>query len=457
MKRKDTAKTILTYGTNNTFYFAAISQGNLRYVIGIKMTRKYKLYILFLLTITLFTGCARLSVNPGDSSAGQPSKDTISTETSTPSSTAAVTKTPTVTAVPTLSPTPSPTSSPTPTEVPAAVTKEEKAAKILSQMTLNEKVGQMFFVRCIKSQALVDIENYHLGGYILFGDDFKDQTKSSIKSTLSAYQKESKIPMLIGVDEEGGTVNRISRNPAFRKYPFKSPQDLYKEGGFDLITRDTKEKAQLLKSLGINVNLAPVSDVSTDPKDFIYERSFGKNADKTSDYVKTVVNQMNKSGIGSTLKHFPGYGSNVDTHTGIAIDERSYDTFLTSDFLPFIAGIKAGAGSILVSHNIVTSMDKNHPASLSPKVHQLLRDELGFQGVIMTDDLSMDAIKDYTGDEEAAVLAISAGNDLVVATDYAVQIPAVLSAIKSGELTKDRIDEAVTRILLWKLDLGLIK
>jgi beta-N-acetylhexosaminidase len=428
--------------------------------MGVKMTKKFKLYILFLLMLSLFTGCTRLSVNNANPSAGQTSDETKSTETA-PASNNDITKTPNITKTPTAavspSPTPSPTNKPSPAGESATITREEKAAKILSGMTLREKVGQMFFVRCIKEQALTDIAKYHLGGYILFGDDFKKQTKSSLKTTLSGYQKKSKLPMLIGVDEEGGIVNRLSKYSSFRKYPFKSPQDLYKEGGFGLITNDTKEKAALLKSLGINVNLAPVCDVSTDSKDFIFKRSFGKNANKTSDYVKTVVSQMKKSGIGSTLKHFPGYGNNVDTHTGIAIDERSYEVFLTSDFLPFQAGIKAGADSILVSHNVVKSMDKKYPASLSKKVHQILRDKLGFQGVIMTDDLSMDAIKDYTNDKEAAVLAISAGNDLVVATDYEVQIPAVMAAIKSGVLTKDRIDESVTRILLWKLDLGLIK
>ncbi len=278
-----------------------------------------------------------------------------------------------------------------------------------------------------------------------------------MKATITGYQEESKLPLLIGVDEEGGTVNRVSRYPAFRAVPFKSPGDLYKEGGFDLIISDTIEKAKLLKSLGINVNLAPVCDVSTDSKDFIYNRAFGKDAGQTAEYVRTVVNQMNLQGIGSTLKHFPGYGNNVDTHTGIAIDERSYETFEKSDFLPFEAGIESGAGSILVAHNIVKSMDKNYPASLSKKVHAILRNDLGFKGVIMTDDLSMDAIKEYTGDEEAAVQAIIAGNDLVVATDYSVQIPAVITAVKNGTITEDRIDESVIRVLTWKLDLGIIK
>lgn len=324
-------------------------------------------------------------------------------------------------------------------------------------MNLSEKIGQLFFVRLRKSQAIEDIKNYKLGGYILFGEDFKDETKSSILELTTGYQSASAIPMFIGVDEEGGTVNRISKYPAFRITPFKSPMDLYNEGGFDLVRSDTLEKATLLLSLGINVNLAPVCDVSTNPKDFIYPRSFGKSAEDTSSYVKNVVDVMKKNKIGSTLKHFPGYGNNVDTHTGIAIDNRVFNTFETSDFLPFEAGIEAGADSILVSHNIVTCIDKDHPASLSPKVHELLRNYLGFTGVIMTDDLSMDAIKEYTGDNEAAVQALIAGNDLLIATNFEQQIPAVIAAVKDGTLSESRIDESVLRVLSWKYSLGILK
>lgn len=166
---------------------------------------------------------------------------------------------------------------------------------------------------------------------------------------------------------------------------------------------------------------------------------------------------MKQDKIGSVLKHFPGYGSNDDTHTGIATDARKYDQFVNNDFLPFQAGIEAGADSILVSHNIVTSMDKDHPASLSPDVHDIIRDTLGFEGVIMTDDLSMDAIKDYTSNEKAAVQAIKAGNDLLIASDFDTQIPAVLDALKKGTLNEERIDASVTRILVWKLKLGILQ
>ena len=287
--------------------------------------------------------------------------------------------------------------------------------------------------------------------------NFEGQTPASVTSTIQSYQDAAATPMLIGVDEEGGTVVRISSNPNFRAVKFHSPQALYNEGGFDLITSDTKEKDELLASIGVNVNFAPVCDVSTNPNDFINARAFGKDASQTSEYVRTVVKQMLADGTGMVLKHFPGYGNNVDTHTGIAIDERSIDSFRSSDFLPFQAGIDAGAQSVLVSHNVVNCMDSELPASLSPAVHEILRDELGFDGVIMTDDLIMEAITDYTGGESAAVLAVQAGNDMLVSSDFVTQYNAVLNAVKDGTISEERIRESAVRVVRWKMDLGLME
>lgn len=340
--------------------------------------------------------------------------------------------------------------------IPKEETNKEKAEKLLKTMTLEEKVGQIFLVRCNPETAIEDIQKYNIGGFILFDANIVNQTKESLASTIESYQETSDIPLLIAIDEEGGTVNRLSWYPEFRGVPFYSPQDLYNEGGYPLIESDTEEKAKLLKNLGINLNLAPVADISTNPYDFIYDRSFGKNAAETSKYVETVIKVMKKQNIGSTLKHFPGYGNNLDTHTGISIDERSYQNFIENDFLPFKAGIQAGAGSILVSHNIVKSMDETLPASLSAKVNKIIRKELNFDGVVMTDDLKMDAIKEYIGDSSSAVLAVKAGNDLIIASNFEVQIPSVLEAVKAGEISEERIDEAVIRILIWKLELGIL-
>ena len=332
----------------------------------------------------------------------------------------------------------------------------EQAQAILAGMTLEEKVGQMFIARCPEDGAAQKAADYHLGGYILFGRDFKDKTKTEIVENIQSYQNAVHIPLFIGVDEEGGTVNRVSTNPNLRAVPFWSPQDLYAEGGFELIRSDTQEKCELLNSLGINLNFAPVCDVSQNPDDFIYDRSFGQDAQQTAAYVQTVVETMVSEGMGSVLKHFPGYGNNADTHTGIAYDDRSYEAFQSSDFLPFQAGINSGASMVLVSHNVVSCIDGEHPASLSPEVHQILRDELGFSGVIITDDLAMDGVRDFASDERVAVLAVQAGNDLLCCTDFETQIPAVLKAVQQGEISEGRINESVLRILELKLQLGVI-
>lgn len=324
-------------------------------------------------------------------------------------------------------------------------------------MSLQEKVGQMFIARCPSVDAPIYAKQYKLGGYILFGQDFKNSDPETFKETVESYQDAMKIPMFIAVDEEGGIVTRASRYPQFREEPFPSPQELYKDGGFEAIRADAKEKSRFLLDLGININFAPVCDISQSPDDFMYRRSVALSPEDTAIYVKTVVSEMNSVGIGSVLKHFPGYGNNSDTHTGIAIDKRPYETFVSNDFLPFKAGIDEGAGVVLVSHNIVECMDKDRPASLSPEVIRVLREELGFQGLIITDDLVMDAIGLYTDNESAAVEAVIAGNDLLCCTDFTEQIPAVIKAVEEGRISEERINESVLRILEYKIQLGIIK
>ncbi|MFU7514412.1 glycoside hydrolase family 3 protein [Clostridium sp. HCS.1] len=333
---------------------------------------------------------------------------------------------------------------------------EKKAKKLLEAMTIEEKIGQMFLIRCNNVTAFEDIENYKVGGFILFDENIQGETKESLSSKIKSYQESSSINMIIAIDEEGGIVNRLSWYPEFRAVPFYSPQELYNEGGYPLIINDTKEKATLLKSLGINMNLAPVCDISTNPNDYIYPRTFGKDAEETATYIKTVVETMKENKIGSTLKHFPGYGSNLDTHSGMSTDNRSYESFVNNDFIPFKAGIDAGADSILVSHNIISSIDETLPASLSKSVHDIIRNDLGFNGVIMTDDLQMSAIKEYIGEVNSVIFAVNSGNDLIISSDYNIQIPTVIEAVKNGDIKEEVIDNAVLRVLKLKLSLGII-
>ena len=157
-----------------------------------------------------------------------------------------------------------------------------------------------------------------------------------------------------------------------------------------------------------------------------------------------------------SLKHFPGYGNNVDTHTGIAVDERDRETFYAQDFRPFAAGIAQGAQTVMVSHNIVKAFDAEFPASLSPEMHRVLREDLGFEGVIVTDDLGMGAVAEYT-DGRVAVQAVIAGNDLLITKEYETQYQEVLTAVNDGVITEQRIEESVYRILRMKVSMGLLK
>ena len=322
----------------------------------------------------------------------------------------------------------------------------------LATMTLEEKVGQLFWARVPSNHQIEDLQSYHLSGYILFGRDFEGRSLEDIKALTKGYQAAAKIPLLIGSDEEGGTVTRIS---SILETPFQSPMALYQQGGMEAVLSDTKQKAELLKSVGINAGLFPVADLARNQSAFIYDRTIGQDAQTTASYVQQVVEELKKSKVGSTLKHFPGYGDNGDSHTAIIQDNRFLDELRQADFLPFQAGIDAGADSVLVSHNILSKID-TVPSSISPKITDLLRKELHFKGVIMTDDFDMAGLADFVSQDEAAFQVILAGNDLILGSCYQTQIPYLLKKISSGELTEERIDESVRRILTWKYDLGLL-
>lgn len=314
-------------------------------------------------------------------------------------------------------------------------------------MTLEEKVGQMLFVRYPDADKLSGLLSLKPGGIIMFGRDFEGLSRDGVKAKINALQME--IPPVIGVDEEGGTVVRVSSNPQLAPHKYASPQEIYKSGGMDALIADTAEKSRLLTDLGITMNLAPVADVSQNSSDFMYERSMGTGAAETAECISSMVSAMHENGLLSCLKHFPGYGGTADTHTGTASDARSADSFRAEDgdFLPFKAGIDAGADSVLVSHNIVTALDSENPASLSPAIHEILRSELGFSGVIMTDDIAMGAVADV---ENVYTKAVNAGNDLIITTDYMTAYNQILNAVKSGEISEDTIDKAVERILKMK-------
>ncbi|MDD6648241.1 MAG: glycoside hydrolase family 3 N-terminal domain-containing protein [Firmicutes bacterium] len=327
---------------------------------------------------------------------------------------------------------------------------------ILSDMTLEEKTGQMF-MGCFYNgtPSAETVNEYHLGSVLLFGTSFDKTDRHELSARLDALA-DTDCPPVIAVDEEGGTVTRVSGNPGFRKKAFRSPRALYKKGGIDAIVAETHEKNALLSSLGIQLNLAPVCDITSDPDDFMYSRSLGQNAQITSEFAARVTEACISDGIACALKHFPGYGNTSDTHKGLAVDNRSSETIINNDLKPFEAGIQAGAPMVLVSHNIVTSIDKTLPSSLSPACHKLLIQDLNFDGIIITDDLSMGAISNYMSPEKSALAAVMAGNDMLCTGNYKKQYEAVLNAVNNGIISEDRIDRSVRKILKLKIELGLI-
>lgn len=389
-----------------------------------------KFFALLVLALAL-TGCARLPsdiVTPPIPSAA--TQEPVPTEATNPEPAA-----------------PAPTAPTVPTDPIDA---------LLAAMSIEDRVGQILLARCSAETAISDIEAYHLGGFVLFGGDFESQTPQTLRQTTDSYQRAAKIPMLLAVDEEGGDVNRISRYRAFRASAFPSLRKSWKAGGLEQILELEEEKCELLTQLGLNVNLGPVCDITDDPSAFMYSRSLGQSAETTGQVVGEIVKLYRQEQVGTVLKHFPGYGNNADTHVGLARDSRSLAELEERDLLPFADGIAAGAGAILVSHTIVEALDPELPSSLSPAVHTYLRETMGFDGVMITDDLYMQAITDQYGAGEAAVLAVLAGNDLLCVTDFAVQYEAILEAVYSGRIPFDTLDNAARNVLEWKQELGLI-
>lgn len=333
------------------------------------------------------------------------------------------------------------------------VSSSQKAAKIVKTLTLDEKIEQLLLVRYPDNADTVT-KQHSFGGYLLFEKDFAGKDTAQVQTMIRQAQANAKIPLLIAVDEEGGAVNRVSTNSKLVESPFKSSQVLYREDGLDAIRADTINKSNILSNLGINLNLAPVVDVCENASDYMYSRSLGQNTQITSQYAKTVIQTSRKTAVSYVLKHFPGYGNNRDTHIGASQDNRSFEYIKTHDLPPFQSGINAGAEAVLISHNIVTSIDPNNPASLSKKVHQCLRHDLHFKGIIMTDAIDMGAVSSMA---ETSVRAIEAGNDLIITTDYQKSIDEIKRAVAEKRISEATINRLATKILTWKYEKGLIR
>ncbi|MFT8555690.1 glycoside hydrolase family 3 N-terminal domain-containing protein [Liquorilactobacillus hordei] len=337
----------------------------------------------------------------------------------------------------------------------------QQLKEVISKMTLSQKIAQMYIIttKGTQSETATAIKQYQPGGIILFGNDFKNQTKQNFIANMQNYKNQSNLSLIIGTDQEGGTVSRLSSNPSLtNNKTFASPQQLYQAGGRKGVVKAAGDTAKILNSLQINLNFAPVADVSTDPNSFIYERSLGLDYKQTAHIIKDEVAQIQKNKVAASLKHFPGYGTAGDTHTGFATTTRTLTNFENNDFLPFKAGIKAGAQTVLVSHIFVTSIDSEYPASLSPKIHQLLRKKLKFKKVIITDDLSMGAITKFAADKHISpdLLAVEAGNDMLLSNNIVDGTSSIVQAVKNKQIKESQINKSVYRILKLKRDLGIL-
>ncbi|AYC10756.1 Beta-hexosaminidase [Ligilactobacillus salivarius] len=339
---------------------------------------------------------------------------------------------------------------------------DKKIQKIVNGMTLDEKIGQLYMSPSSgdANKMANDIKKYNLGGIVLFGEDFSNQNVDSMKQKDVKFQDASKYGLFIATDQEGGTVSRLSTSPQLTNgRSFPSPQEVYKQSGMNGVIKEYSNVAKTLRRLGINWNFAPVADVSNDSNSFIYDRTLGQNYKLTARYVSKVVPAIQKQQVAATLKHFPGYGSSGDTHTGFASDERSAAEVKKNDFLPFKAGIKAKTDSVLVGHVVVNNFDASKPASVSKPVHEILRKELKFKGVIITDDMGMGALTNFAQKQNTNidVMAIEAGNDMLLSNGYVDGIPAIKDAIKRGDISQKQIDNSVRRILELKAKLNILK
>ncbi len=361
----------------------------------------------------------------------------------------------------------------------------ERAEKELSKLTLEERIAQMYVVGCSKSY-FNSLAKYKFGGYLFFADFFENKNIATVSSEVAGYQSavknEGGLPLLTSIDEEGYKVSRL-RTSGFLSAngysDFLNSRDLYaiNDDGtpnWAPIEEDFWNKDSLLEKIGLNLNFAPDVDIA-EPSAYIYERTLGQNAEITGEYASRAVMASKSTNVSYSLKHFPGYGNSGDTHNGFETDTRTRAQFDEKDLIPFKKGIASGAECIMVSHNLVTCMDDTYPSSISRKVHDVLRKELGYTNIIITDAINMGAIhKTYTS-RDAIIYAINAGNDMIcISLDgsqkdvvagsdssydtltYEKLISYVVDAVESGEVSKDTIDLAVRRIIAWKMYKGLM-
>jgi len=329
-------------------------------------------------------------------------------------------------------------------------------AEKIKSMSIEEKIGQMFIVGIegveINEETKKFIQEYRVGGIILYGKNITDsrQLLDLINSIKEFNKKEGNLPLFISIDEEGG---RVSRMPdEFRKFPSNLEIGKLRDAAFSY--EIGKTIAEEISLFGINMNYGPVLDVNSNPKNpVIGDRSFSHDTEVVKELGISTMKGLKDGGIIPVIKHFPGHGdTSVDSHLELPSVDKDLRELKELELIPFIGAISEGADAVMVAHILLRKIDSQYPATLSKQViMDVLRDELGFEGVVITDDMTMGAIRNHYGIKDAVVKSIEAGSDIIlIAHDFEKKIEgieAVKKAIEEGILSEERIDESLYRIL----------
>ena len=349
---------------------------------------------------------------------------------------------------------------------------QAKISEMLTDMTLEEKAAQMFM---ITPEALTGtgqvleagdvtreaIDKYPVGGLIYFTQNLQDpgQVRSMTGNVQKFAEERIGLPMLLSVDEEGGTVTRFGGNPSFDYDPSADMAGIGASGDPQQAYALGEKIGKFLSSLGFNMDNAPDADVLTNPANTVVkDRSFGSDCDNVSEMALAELEGLEDQGVKGLLKHFPGHGATTaDTHEGYAYTDATLEEMKSNELVPFADGIEAGVDIIMVGHISCPQVTGNEePASLSEKmITGVLREDMGFDGVVITDAMNMGAIAENYSPAEAAVKAVLAGVDMILMPeDFQQAYTGVLNAVKSGKITQERIDASVTRIIGLKLEMS---
>ncbi len=403
-----------------------------------------------ILFILLFAGCSPMGSDP--------------IHTPTPVAGSDPTPTPATGSDPT--PTPEPGSDPTTTPDAGSdpISVVQRMPEDVQSMTLREKVGQMMFpaFRTDRDGApllqadeatLAEIGKWQPGGVILFSQNM--DTVSQTAALIRGFQSVSRIPLFLGVDEEGGIVSRLSAAKGLGAVPMPKAHVIGAIGDEALAAEAALATARQLSVLGFNVDFAPVADVNTNPANpVIGQRAYGDTPELVGRMVTAAMDGFQQGGVAPVVKHFPGHGdTETDSHLGLAVVPHGRDRMDAVELAPFREAIAAGVPMIMTAHvNTPGISDKPLPATLNPDILTgLLRGELAFPGVIVTDAMEMGAITEHYGEAESLVMAVEAGADmLLVPLSLARACEALLQAVADGRISEARIDASVERILRMK-------